>query len=111
MEALHTSDANFINIFGTWKQHPDGVREALGHAHGPNGPLAKSTMKIYEQRVSFLTPTIAIVHNNMELLDAPSDSSGLCHSNRVVVKQDGKWMIRDFQNTKIGHSDQAGKPK
>jgi uncharacterized protein (TIGR02246 family) len=110
MVALHTVDVNFTNIFGIWNKGHAEVQAILQHGHGAGGIFTQSKMKIYDQQVSFLAPNVAVVHNNMELLDSPPSTMGLCHSIRVLVKTNRKWLIRDFQNTAI-KTDPALRPK
>jgi uncharacterized protein (TIGR02246 family) len=100
MAELHTEDVNFINIFGTW---PRGGRNGLqmGLARYHAGPFSQSTMKIRTEQIRFLAPNVAVVHGTMELLNAPPDVLGECHSIRVLVKVGEKWLISSFQNTLV----------
>src|SRR5215469_13244283 len=88
MADLHTEDVNFINIFGQWWNGRKEVEEALGRGH--SAPFAKSKMLLNVEQVRFLAPAVAVVHGTMELIDAPSETLGRCHSIRVLVKADGR---------------------
>jgi uncharacterized protein (TIGR02246 family) len=99
MAELHSEDVNFINIFGFWGKSRNGLQVGLARSHA--GAFAQSTMKVRTEQIRFLAPNIAVVHGTMELLNAPPDTLGECHSIRVLVKEGGKWLISSFQNTLI----------
>jgi uncharacterized protein (TIGR02246 family) len=99
MADLHTEDVNFINIFGQWWNGRSEVEERLQGVH--TTAFAQSKMLLNVEQVSFLAPNIAVAHGTMELLDAPTETLGRCHSIRVLVKANGRWLISSFQNTLI----------
>jgi uncharacterized protein (TIGR02246 family) len=103
MMALHTADVNFTNISGVWWRGSDETAKGLQHVHST--VFARSTMTIRADEVRFLTNSIAVVHGTMELHNVPPPAQGECHFMRVVVKQNGKWLIDDFQNTLIHPPD------
>jgi uncharacterized protein (TIGR02246 family) len=105
MADLHTDDVNFINIFGKWWNGRNEVEEGLRRGH--SAPFAKSNMLINIEQVRFLAPNVAVVHGTMELVDAPPETLGRCHSIRVLVKANGRWLISSFQNTLIRSGDPA----
>jgi uncharacterized protein (TIGR02246 family) len=107
MADLHTEDVNFINIFGQWWSGRNEVEEGLRRAH--SALLAKSKMLLNIEQVRFLVPTVAVVHGTMELVDAPPETSGRCHSIRVLAKANGRWLISSFQNTLIRAGDPAAR--
>jgi uncharacterized protein (TIGR02246 family) len=107
MADLHTEDVNFINIFGQWWKGRNEVEEGLRRGH--SAPFAKSKMLINIEQVRFLAPNVAVVHGTMELVDAPPETLGRCHSIRVLVKANGKWLISSFQNTLIRAGDPAAR--
>ena len=109
MAELHTEDVNFVNIFGQWWKGRSEVEENLGRVHAT--AFAKSRMLVSTEMVKFLAPNVALVHGTMELLDAPPETLGRCHSSRVLVKENGRWLISSFQNTSIRTGDPAAPKK
>jgi uncharacterized protein (TIGR02246 family) len=107
MADLHTEDVNFINIFGQWWNGRNEVEEGLRRGH--SAPFARSKMLINILQVRFLAPNVAVVHGTMELIDAPAETLGRCHSIRVLVKTNGRWLISSFQNTLIRSGDPAAR--
>ncbi len=99
MMALHTPDVNFTNISGQWWRGRAETAAGLQNVHST--VFAKSTMTIRADEVRFLTDTVAVVHGTMELHNVPPPAQGECHFIRVLVKQNGSWLIDDFQNTLI----------
>jgi uncharacterized protein (TIGR02246 family) len=89
MAALHTDDVNFVNIFGQWWKGRQEVEDGLARAHAI--PFAKSEMLTDTEQVKFPAPNVAVVQGTMELLNAPAEALGRCHSIRVMVKENGKW--------------------
>jgi uncharacterized protein (TIGR02246 family) len=107
MAALHTEDVNFINIFGQWWKGRSEVEEGLRRGHSV--AFAKSKMTVNIEQVRLLAPNVAIAHGTMELVDAPPETLGRCHSSRVLMKVDGRWLISSFQNTLIRAGDPAAR--
>jgi uncharacterized protein (TIGR02246 family) len=66
-------------------------------------------MLINIEQVRFLAPNVAVVHGTMELIDAPAETLGRCHSIRVLVKANERWLIDSFQNTLIRSGDPAAR--
>jgi len=101
MAALHTEDVNFINIFGEWWKTRAEVEKNLTRIHSEGGGMAQSKMKIRIEQVRFPASNVAVVHGIVELFNAPPPTLGENHFIRVIVKQNGKWLISSFQNTRI----------
>ena len=105
MAALHTEDVNFVNIFGQWWKGRKEVEDNLARAHAT--AFAKSKMLTESDQVKFPAPNVAIIQGTMELLNAPPETLGRCHSIRVMIKENGRWLISNFQNTSIRSGDPA----
>ncbi len=101
MAALHTEDVNFINIFGEWWKTRAEVEKNLTRIHSAGGGMEHSTMKTKIEQIKFPAANVAIVHGVVELLNAPPPALGENHFMRVIVRQHGKWLISNFQNTRI----------
>ena len=109
MAELHTEDVNFVNIFGQWWKGRSEVEQGLRRAH--TTAFSKSKMQVNTEVINFLAPGVALVHGTMELQDAPPEALGRCHSSRVLVKENGAWLISSFQNTLIRTGDPAAPKK
>ena len=109
MVRLHTEDVDFVNIFGQWWKGWNEVEESLRRVHST--AFSKSRMLVNTELIKFLAPNVALVHGTMELLDAPPETMGRCHSSRVLVKENGRWLISSFQNTSIRTGDPAAPKK
>jgi uncharacterized protein (TIGR02246 family) len=107
MAGLHTEDVNFINIFGQWWKGRSEVEERLHSVHAT--AFARSKMLVNIEQVRFLASNIAVVHGTMELVDAPPETLGRCHSIRILVKANGSWLISSFQNTLIRTGEPAAR--
>lgn len=99
MGELHTDDVNFTNIWGLWLKDRSSTEQ--GFAAGHSGIFSQSKMVIDIEQVRFPVPNVAVAQSTMELLDVPPAFGGKCHSIRVLVKNNGRWLISDFQNTQI----------
>jgi uncharacterized protein (TIGR02246 family) len=109
MAELHTDDVNFVNIFGQWWKGRSEVEAGLRLGH--TTAFSKSRMLVNTEMVKFLAADIVLVHGTMELQDAPPETLGRCHSSRVLVKENGRWLISSFQNTLIRGGDPAAPKK
>lgn len=104
--ALFTADADYVDVTGTRTK----AGEAIGRLHQFlfNGPLKGSRLesnsdKLAEE-VSFLGPDVAVViHQGTSRLQgqtqAPDDRNSI--NTNVLVKRNGEWKIRAFQNNRI----------
>jgi uncharacterized protein (TIGR02246 family) len=100
-----TQDADYIDITGTHSRGRDEIAQL--HQFLFNGPLKGSQLEanVYKQpEVTFLAPTVAlIVGGGSSRLagqeKAPDDHQSV--STTVLVKRDGQWHIRAFQNNRV----------
>jgi uncharacterized protein (TIGR02246 family) len=109
MAELHMDDVDFVNIFGQWWKGRSVVEQGLRRGH--DTAFSRSRMLVNTEMVKFLAPDVALAHGTMELQDAPLETLGHCHSSRVLVKQNGEWLISSFQNTLIRAGDPAAPKK
>lgn len=103
--ALFTPDADYIDVTGT---HTQGG-PAIGHMHQFlfDGPLKGSMLDAVgavADRVRFLAPDVALVVGGgasrlAGQADAPADRQSV--NTTVLVKRDGAWHIRAFQNNRV----------
>ena len=103
--ALFTPDADYIDVTGTRTQGGD----AIGRVHqflfdGPfKGSRLGGTGNIAEA-VQFLAPDVALVIGGgasrlAGQAEAPIDRQSI--NTTVLVKRDGAWRIRAFQNNRV----------
>jgi uncharacterized protein (TIGR02246 family) len=92
-----------INVLGwEWRSRAE-LEQKLGAAF--KTVFARSTLKIGEVAVEFVTPDVAVAHVRWTMTGAlsPTGSGGEVPEQgiqtQVLVKQGGVWKIRDFQNT------------
>jgi uncharacterized protein (TIGR02246 family) len=101
---LFTDDADFVtHTGGWWKSNQENVS---GHKAIPDAVLEQKTRyTLAAAKISFLKPDIALVHATWEWPgfiqsrgEAPVDRKGII--TMVMVKQEGRWLIRASQNTR-----------
>jgi uncharacterized protein (TIGR02246 family) len=101
---LFTGDADYIDITGTLTQGG----EAIGRYHQFlfDGPLKGSRLEesAMPAEVKFLAPEVALVIGGgasrlAGQTDAPDDRKSI--NTNVLVKRDGQWRIRAFQNNRL----------
>jgi uncharacterized protein (TIGR02246 family) len=98
-----TDDADYVDITGG---HTRG-RAAIARSHQFlfDGPLKGSTLEAGAVvEVDFLTPEVALVIGGgtsrlAEQTAAPADRASI--NTTVLIKRDGAWLIRAFQNTRV----------
>jgi uncharacterized protein (TIGR02246 family) len=103
--AMFTPDADYIDVTGT---HTHGGA-AIGHAHQFlfDGPLKGSKLGgigNIADRVQFLAPDVALVIGGGRSrlagqAEAPPDRQSV--NTTVLVKRDGAWRVRAFQNNRV----------
>ena len=103
--ALFTADADYIDVTGTHTRGGD----AIGRAHQFlfDGPLKGSTLAGVEavaDGAQFLAPDVALVIGGggsrlAGQAAAPPDRQSA--NTTVLVKRDGAWRIRAFQNNRV----------
>lgn len=102
--ALFTEDADYIDVTGT---HTVGGA-AIGSLHQLlfDGPLKGSQLEYGPAApgVRFLAPDVALVIGGgasrlAGQTDAPADRTSI--NTTVLVKRDGRWYVRAFQNNRV----------
>lgn len=102
---LLTDDADFITVIGKWCK---GKKEFYDYHVRLHQVMFKDSIhKTTGVQVRFLSPQVAIVHVNWTITGdrnadgtpRPVSRSGIF--TRVMVKQDGPWLITASQNTNI----------
>lgn len=102
---LFTDDADFVTHSGDWwKSNQENI---AGHKAIPDTVSKQKTRyKLDAAKISFLKPDIALVHATWEWPsfmhssgEVPVDRKGII--TMVMIKQEGKWLIRASQNTRI----------
>ena len=98
--ALFAPDANYVNVSGTWWKSRDAI--GAGVSKIPTADFLKSTMTLDIQQLRVLSDTVAVAHGTLEIHNVPPAAQGQRTFTIVLVKQNGAWLIDDFQNTLIG---------
>ena len=104
---LFTSDADFVNVLGMrWKGSAEIERS--WRARFETG-LKTATFRLVNVQISFLKPDIALAHALTEITGFidPNGQTVAPHNElslRVLVKEDGRWLVRAFHNTTAASS-------
>jgi uncharacterized protein (TIGR02246 family) len=98
--ALFAPDANYVNVSGTWWKSRDEI--SAGVSKIPTADFLKSTMTLDIQQLRFLSENVAVAHGILEIHNVPPAAQGKRTFTFVLVKQNGAWLIDDFQNTLVG---------
>lgn len=104
---LFTEDADFVNVLGMWWKGAAEI-EREWRARFETG-LKSATFKPLDTRITFLKPDVAIAHVTSEITgfvgaDGQPRPPHKELSLRVLIKQDGKWLVRAFHNTTVAAS-------
>ena len=100
-----TDDWNHINPFGGWARGRKVVLKELREVHATF--LKGVTDTVEDMNVRFATPNVAVV-TVISRMSTYYPPDGVKHENErhirtfVVVKQNGRWLIMQDQNTTIG---------
>lgn len=98
---LFTTDGDVVNVVGWWWKGRPEIEKKLSFAF--QYVFKESTLTITEVHTRFLTADIAVTHVRWTMTGAktppniPEPRAGI--QLQVLVKQSGKWMISNFQNT------------
>ncbi|MEO6386968.1 MAG: SgcJ/EcaC family oxidoreductase [Croceibacterium sp.] len=101
--ALFTADADVINVLGWHWQSREELRLKLGS--GFASVFAHSRLTISEVSVEWLKTDIAVAQVRWTMTGALSPTGAAADTpeqgiqTQVLVRQDGHWLITDFQNT------------
>ncbi len=101
--ALFSDNADVVNVLGWWWKDREELEAKLTRAH--KFVFQKSALNIGEVDVKFLSPQIAVVHAQWQMVGAMSPDGTLSHipetgiQTQVLQKIGGKWLIVAFQNT------------
>lgn len=105
LASLFDHDAEFVNVVGLWWHNQASIRKA--HAYGLKHIFSRSTLRLLENRVKYLSDTIAVVHARMSLTG--QSAVGTITNLRprqnifsfVVRKTPGGWRCASAHNTDI----------
>lgn len=103
--ALFTPDVDYVNRAGGW--WPSNRENVAGHRAIHQVLRARHTPMTYAssvEKISFLTPDIALVHASWDWPGGAPPAAGKDVDFRglltmIMVKQGGRWLIRALQNT------------
>lgn len=103
--SLFTDDADFVGNSGEWaKSNRENV--AMHKAIPDTVIRQMANYGLQTAKIDFLGPDIALVHAIWEWPgfiqrsdEEPADRKGII--TMVMMKQEGKWLIRASQNTRI----------
>jgi uncharacterized protein (TIGR02246 family) len=99
--ALFTEDADYVIFDGSQVKG----REAIAESHRPlfEGFMRGSHLEAQITALRFLTPEVALVHGKGAVVQRyqkkPSRRAISVQTN-VVVKQNGRWLVAAFHNTR-----------
>lgn len=98
--ALFTPAANYVNVSGTWWKSRDEIRAGVSKI--PTADFLNSSLTLDIQQLRFLSETVAVAHGVLQIHNVPPEAQGKRSFSFVLVKQNGAWLIDDFQNTLVG---------
>jgi len=103
---LFTDDADFVNRGGGWwKSNRENVEGHRAIHEMLTRRKQEMNFRLRADKISFLTPDIAIIHAMSEWPGSSPLSGERMATNgimtMVMVKRDGKWLIRALQNTLV----------
>ncbi len=103
-----TPDADFVNVYGMWRRGPAEIEGRQGERM--RTVLKEAKITLIELRIRFIRPDVAVVHQLHEMRGMLSNSGERMPpheelSVRVMVKEQGKWLITAFHNTIVSPKD------
>ncbi len=102
LPASFTQDADFVNVYGMWRRGPVEIESR--QKERMETVLKDAKITLLDLRIRFIRPDVAIVHETHEMSGMLNDDGKTMPphrelSIRVVVKEQGKWLITAFHNT------------
>ncbi|KAA5834313.1 SgcJ/EcaC family oxidoreductase [Saccharopolyspora hirsuta] len=102
--ATFTEDADFVDVMGGHLRGRAAIAESL--QHGFDTFMAGTRMSAPRERsVQFVSDDVAVVVNSGNCVLQPGArecrAEDLSIQTKVAVRQDGRWLFRTFQNTRI----------
>ncbi|WP_248959024.1 SgcJ/EcaC family oxidoreductase [Sphaerisporangium perillae] len=100
--AAYTRDADLVNIRGEHLRTRDGIASRIQYYF--DNQLKKTRLLRLEERVRFVSPTMAIIVRKDCVLygtETACRPDTLSLNTSVAVKHDGRWMITSFHNTLV----------
>ena len=99
--AFFTEDADYVTFDGSSVKG----RVAIAESHRPlfEGFMRGSRLSSQTTAVRFLTPEVALVHGRGAVIQRRQKQASrraLSVQTMVVIRQDGRWLITAFQNTR-----------
>ena len=100
--ASFTADADFVNVYGMWRKGPTEIESR--QKERMETALKDAKITLLDLRIRFIRPDVAIVHELHEMSGMlneqgekmpPHQERGI----RVLVKEQGRWLITAFHNT------------
>jgi len=102
--ASFTEDADFVNVYGKWSRGATEIERSRKERF--ETALKEAKIKLLELHVRFIRPDVAIAHEAHELsgMLGPNGEKTPAQrelSIRVLVKEQGKWLVTAFHNTVV----------
>lgn len=99
-----TEDADFVTVYGRWSRGAAEIERSRKERF--ETALKEAKIKLLDLRVRFIKPDVAIAHETHELsgMSGPKGEKMPTLrelSIRVLLKQQGKWLITAFHNTVV----------
>ena len=97
-----TQDADFVNVYGMWRRGPAEIEGR--QKERMETVLRDAKISLQDLRIRFVRPDVAIVHETHEMSGMRNDKGEIMPPHqelgiRVMVKEQGKWLITAFHNT------------
>src|SRR5713226_4036707 len=102
LAAEFTPDADFVNVYGMWRKGPAEIEAR--QKERMETVLKDAKITLLDLRIRFIRPDVAIVHELHEMSGMLNDDGEKMPPHqelgiRVLVKEQGKWLITAFHNT------------
>lgn len=102
--SLFTSDADFVNVNGTWLR--GAVEIDRGRKARFETVLKEASIKLLDIRIRFIRPDVAIAHvtNETSGIVVPGGQRLPVQQElniRVFTKDNGRWLVTAFHNTSV----------